>query len=284
MPGVPCKVNIAIDATVGLLTHNLLLPPPVPPPPKLPIVPSIEMITTQMWTAGYLTGQNKFTTTVKHLALPIIQEGHDIGMLIPDVTIPPVNLWYAVMWPLSSRKVMFMSSLVIMNKKAAGCASVVPPFPMMTCGDPISAPTALPVTSWMHTVSVGLTWMDIFKGIGAIVFSMALDYIFDKIGGGGGSGPSSAWGAVGQGILGKLVPTDGKALAKLMLSGLSGVLFPSPTDGPKYEVKVGMPGVLEVGVAASGRETGVGVNAFGGQDNRGGFGASGTASAQYGDS
>src|SRR3989304_1295572 len=100
MPGVPCPVNTAIDLTVGVLTHMLIPPPPAPP---VPSVPSIEMLTTQMWTMGFLTGQNKFTTTVLHYGLPMILEGHDIGMLIPDVTIPPVNLYYAVMWPMSSR-------------------------------------------------------------------------------------------------------------------------------------------------------------------------------------
>lgn len=280
--GIPCHVNTAIDITAGMLTHSLIPPPPAPPT-KVPAVPSVEMIATQMWTLGFLCGQNKLTTTVLHYGLPMIQEGHDQGMMIPDVTIPPTNIWYAVMWPFSSRKVMFFSSLVHYNQKGAGCTALFLPFPMLTCGEPISAPTARPLTNLLNTVIVSLSPGDILLGIGRIAFSMALDYVFSKIG--GGDAPTgSAWSQVGQEFLGKLCPTDPAGWAKLALSGLSGVFFPSPTDGPKFEMKIGMPGVAEGGVSISGSETSVGAGLFGGGDNQGGFGLGGSTGVKYGDS
>jgi hypothetical protein len=203
-------------------------------------------------------------------------------MLIPDVTIPPTNIYYAVMWPTSSRKVMFFSSLVHMNGKGGGCASVVPPFPMLTCGNPISAPTAFPLTNALNTAWIGLTPGDILMGVGRIAFSMALDFVFSKLSGPGPSG-SSAWGRVGSEFLGKLCPTSPDGLAKLALSGLSGVFFPSPTGGPQYSAKIGLPGIGEAGITISGSEASAGVSAFGGADNQGGFGASGSAGVKYGD-
>jgi hypothetical protein len=280
--GVPCHVNTAIDVTVGVLTHSLIPPPPAPPV-KVPAVPSIEMIATQMWTMGFLCGQNKLTTTVLHYGLPLVQEGHDQGMLIPDVTIPPVNLWYAVMWPFSSRKIMFFSSIVQYDKKGAGCAAICIPFPMMTCGEPISAPTAFPITNLLNTVIVSLSPGDILMGIGRIAFSMALDFVFNKLSQPSPPGTGSAWSQVGREFLNRLCPTDALGWAKLGLSGLSGVFFPSPTEGPRYEVRIGMPGVAEAGVQVGRSETSAGVSAFGGNDNRGGFGAAASSGVKYGD-
>ncbi|HLA63417.1 MAG TPA: hypothetical protein VK610_03260, partial [Rhodothermales bacterium] len=78
-------VNIALNFSMGMLTHNALAPPAIPAPVP---VPSMEMIATQMWTLGYALGQNKLTTTVTHYFMPIVQDGHDCGTMIPDITPP----------------------------------------------------------------------------------------------------------------------------------------------------------------------------------------------------
>jgi hypothetical protein len=254
MPGIPVKVNIAIDPTLGVLTHNLLVPPAVPvPAPTF----AVEMIATQMWTLGYLTGKNKLTTTVKHRNMPIVLQDHDIGMMIPDITIPFVNAYYAIMWPFSSRKISFTSSIVKMNTKMVGCASVVPPFPMMTCGDPVTAPTAFPILNWLHTVSVGITVLDILLGVGAICFSVGLDLLFFGL-----SAPGTARSlmrTLAMEFLGKLVPTSPAALWKKVLSGLTGVLFHPPGQPPQYQFNIGMPGVIEGGIVSQpGQVTGTG--------------------------
>jgi hypothetical protein len=187
------------------------------------------------------------------------------------------------MWPFSSRKIQFFSSLVQYDKKGAGCSAIFIPFPMMTCGEPISAPTAFPITNLLNTVIVSLSPGDIIMGVARIAFSMALDAIFNKLSSPSPPGTGSAWSQAGKEILNKLCPTDALGWAKLGLSGLSGVFFPSPTDGPKFEVKIGMPGVAEGGVSISGSESSVGASAFGGADNQGGFGLGGSTGVKYGD-
>lgn len=177
---VGIKVNIEFDATAGVLTHNVLFPPAIPSPTPMP---SVEMLATQKW-LGFFTGQNKFTTTVKHKGQCIVQDGHDQGLMILDITLPqPANIWYALMWPLSSRKITFGASTVKMNNTATGCAQCPIP-PMMTCGDPISAPTAFILPFQLsNTVVVGMTGWDILKGILVIVASMAIDALFNGPGG-----------------------------------------------------------------------------------------------------
>lgn len=247
-----CAVNIFYDPTLGINFHHIV-PPPIPG-----FAPSIEMICLQMWTLGYLTGQNKFTTTVTHKRGPIVLEGHDIGMMIPDVTIPPVNAYYAIMWPFSSRKVMFTSSTVKMDDKMVGCAQF--PFqPMMTCGDPVTAPTSFPLINLLNTVSVGLLPKDIWLGFIKIGVSLAIDAAFFKK-------PHSPINWVMEAI-GKIVPTDFKAILKKEIQILADTAISFYEGKPKLEVKVGMPGVVEVGVTVTpGNLTAEGT-LIGGQDN-----------------
>ena len=55
-PNMPVHVNVIWDPTLGMNFHTLWGPPPaIPPLPGTPI-PSFEMITTQMWTAGVSPG------------------------------------------------------------------------------------------------------------------------------------------------------------------------------------------------------------------------------------
>jgi len=178
------KVNVIIDFSVGVLTHNQLAPPAIPAP--VPI-PSVEMIATMLWTLGFLANQNKFSNggkPVMHRGMWIMLDGHDSGMMIPDVTIPPApNVAYPMFWPFSSRKPVFAASTVKMNGTAVACAQTVgfPPIPMMTCGDPLSAPTARTMINFMNTVQVGMTCADVVAGLITIAAAMITDYIFSKI-------------------------------------------------------------------------------------------------------
>ncbi len=200
-------VNVIWDPTVGVLAHTLWGPPPVPPPLPGTPVPSIEMIATQMWTVGYLMGANKFTTTVKHKNVFICIDAHDLGPMIPDVTIPPINAWYAIMWPFSSRKMTFMCATVHMNGKPTSCSQIFPPMPMMTCGDPVSAPTAFPIINLLNNVTVGMTLADFLSGLVKIVVSMAIDAIFEWV-------PLPKFlGKLGKKLSGKITKVGGRALA-----------------------------------------------------------------------
>jgi hypothetical protein len=173
---IPVPVNIALNFSTGVLTHNVVSPPQIPAP--VPMM-SVEMIATQLWSYGYAMNQNKLTRKVLHKGMPIVQGGHDCGMMIPDMTPPmPANAFYPVMWPLSSRKTTFAASTVKMDKKPTACASG--PFTMMTCGDPISAPTAqVHPTQLLNNVIVGMTMGDVAKGLMMVAVSMTIDFVFE---------------------------------------------------------------------------------------------------------
>lgn len=260
-----CYVNVNYDPTVGMLSHNFLLAPPKPVPNPMP---SIEMICMQMWTLGYVTGQNKFTSTVKHNNWDMIIEGHDIGMMIPDITIPFVNQYYVISWPFSSRKLTFETSMVKMDGKMVGCSQAFIPLPMMTCGDPISAPTTLPILNWLNTVQVGLSLLDLIMGIIGAVVSMAIDYIFEKL------PPEGKFDSLFMDFLGKMVPLSPKAWAKKLISTLAGTALSAadPRRPAKVDLKVGMPGIAEGGIEVTSGDASVGASLFGGKDNRVGMG------------
>jgi len=180
---VHIPVSISIDFSVGALTHNMLMPPAVPTPVP---VPSIEMICTIFWPPGYAVNQNKLTTKETHKGMNFGLDGHDCGMLIPDVTIPPANLFYAIMWPFSSRKYIFAASAVKAEGTAVGCATLY--LPLLTCGDPIGAPTTVVMLNlFINNTKVNLTLGDFLAGLLKAAVSMLLDFAFSKIPGVGGS-------------------------------------------------------------------------------------------------
>ena len=155
MPAAALEVFIsrAFDAAIGALFHSQL---PLPPAPGAFGV-SVEMIATQAWGPGLLTGSNKLTTQELQNGVPFCLGDHDIGPLIPDVTVPwPGNANYAIAWPFSSRKMLFQSTIVMTEGKPTGCAQPGPiPLPIMTCGDPCGAPTALEVTNFIANTKIG---------------------------------------------------------------------------------------------------------------------------------
>lgn len=173
------KVNICTDFSFGVLMHNVLMPPPVPVPvPSL----SIEMVARQDWPPGEFVNTHKRTTDVLHKGLRIVLEGHDCGPLIADITpLLPSNLYYAIMWPFSSRKITFSASTVQADGSPIGCAA--PFLPMMTCGDPISAPTGFVLSATNNTVEVGMSATDLAIGLATAAVSMMIDGVFNKLGG-----------------------------------------------------------------------------------------------------
>lgn len=246
-----CPVNIPWDITAGAGTHGLVLPPPAVPVPPVTTF-AIEMITTMLWTAGYILGKNKFTTTVFHKGGFVMLEGHDIGPLIPDVTIPPTNIWYLKMWPLSSRKVVFSASTVKMQTKAIGCAALWPPYAvLLSCGEPVSLPGSRSLLSNMNTVKVGLTWGDYFAGLLTILVSIGLDLLFKAIGDKLGAKDAvratfqATWGgalrSVWSDATGNFFRNQASNLAKNTLSGLLGanIALLSGTGSPQIKIGIG---------------------------------------------
>jgi len=250
-------VNVAYDPTMGLNSHTLwatLLPVPAPSTPTF----AIEMIATQMWTAGYFLGQNKFTTTVKHHNFPVCQADHDIGILIPDITIPFVNFYYLIMWPFSSRKMAFSSSSVKFDGQQVACSQVAPiPLPMMTCGDPFTLPTAVPIINWLNQLKVGMSLADLLLGIAKIAVSIAIDAIFNKLGSAKGgaaaakkaakeAAEAAAKKSVGRQIAGAILPevagklgVTPKAFFKKSVNALAGFGFSVVEGNPSYKIGIG---------------------------------------------
>ncbi len=268
---IDVTINIAIDMTTGLLCH--FIAPPLP----MAISPSNEMLATQMWPPGYALNQNKLTKKIFHKGFFIVLDGHDIGALIPDLT--PANManaYYAVMWPFSSRKIAFNTSKVEMEKTPVGCTQpFAVPLPMMTCGDPVSAPTAFPFTNKFNTVVVGMTIRDLIAGLVGIAISVAIDLIF-HFATGKTPRPIAFRNALRKKFLkefeeevveretkvatkkmvkelfkeaaGKVVPTSWSAALKTGLAGLSGFASSSIQGNPTYKVAVGSwPAGLEGG-------------------------------------
>ena len=229
------NVNVIVDFSFGFLTHGLILPPPVPPPPKAPPTFSIEMIATFMWTLGYLANQNKFSNgakPVKHKGMFIALDGHDCGMMIPDVTIPPVNLWYPMMWPFSSRKPILAASTVKMNGTAVACAQWIglPPLPMMTCGEPVSVPVCWSAISVTNNLQVGMTFTDLLVGVITTVASVVTDVIFNAL-----PFDKTGLGDFGQVALGNAL----KGLSPVAI--LAGFGTSALTGNATFSVSVGLP-------------------------------------------
>lgn len=216
------NVNIIYDFTLGMGTHNLLMPPAVPKPtPTF----AIEIPATQMWTMGFLCGQNKFSNGSKpvfHKGVYIALEGHNQGMLIPDVTIPPSNAWYAVMWPFSSRKIMFSASTVQMNGTNVACSQLIglPPLPQIACGDPVSLPLTWSMITFTNTLTVGMTLKDLIIGVVAIAVSVLIDAVLAAL---GNKFENFFTNTLGSKLAGKLA--EGVA-AKQILAAVLGKLIP----------------------------------------------------------
>ncbi|MSP26593.1 MAG: hypothetical protein EXR75_15880 [Myxococcales bacterium] len=280
-----CTINVAWDVSAGVLTHNVLATPIVPVP--TPMI-SIEMICTQMWTLGFLLGQNKLTTKVLHKSGPIVLDGHDCGTMIPDITpLMMANLFYVISWPFSSRKIAFASSTVQMEGTPTGCAQIgLPLLPMMTCGDPISAPTSLVLSNQLNTVTVGITLFDLFMGTIGILISIIIDFVFEMVDANSGNWTGAFSrenaGKVTKSIFGrqvislevmeqvartamdsvaltlvtafvkKLGPVNGNDALKRVAGAVGGLLTSTLQGNPTFSLGVGMPGyAAKVSVGAA---------------------------------
>jgi hypothetical protein len=234
-------VNIQANPTLGVLSHQAIQAPM--PAPAINV--SIEMLTFQFWIYGYAVNKNKFAKKTTHKGQWIVQGGHDCGMLIPDVTMPIVpNLLYALHWPFSKGAVAFAASTVKMDGQPAGCAAVVPPFPMMTCGNPVGAPTRFSYLANLNNVFVGMSLMDIIAGVAGIILSMVIDLVFHKLGQRGAADEVTERttrqimrDVVGKGLLGKL---GGMELAKSVVGGLAGLATSSLQGNPTFKVGYGL--------------------------------------------
>lgn len=238
-----CPVNIQANPTLGVLSH-MAIQAPMPSPV---VNVSVEMLTFQFWIYGYVTNKNKFGKKTKHRGQWIVQNGHDCGMMIPDVTFPIFpNLLYTIHWPFSKRAITFGASTVKVEGQPAACAAIVPPFPMMTCGQPVSAPTSFSYMANLNNVFVGMTAMDIFAGCLKIALSIAIDLIFNKLGKMlKGPADDVAERSTSQILRQVALPALGEKLgsleaAKSVATGLAGLATSSLTGDPTFKASYGL--------------------------------------------
>jgi len=233
-------INITNDITMGMAFHKAV-PPPIPVPNI-----SVELPANQKWTPGFLTNKNKLTTTVKHKAMSVVLKYHDCGPALLHLTLPVViNILYPLILLSSKRKISFVASTVKMNDKPVACAGITSGLPMMTCGEPLSLPTAFPLTSSFNTATVGMTTMDIVAGVAQIICLMAIDGVFHlhKVRAGG---KNKAIASISDELTKKikkafLIEDTGKGLLKKVLGGLTDYGTNSLTADPTFKVGIGIP-------------------------------------------
>src|SRR5690606_8369512 len=92
----------------------------------------------------------------------------------------PMN--YPIVTIKSSRKTIYTASTVVTEGKAVACIDQSKGTTMMLCGDPTSQATGVNDTNPVHSVSVGMSELDYFKGRVSIAVSMATDVVNSAIG------------------------------------------------------------------------------------------------------
>jgi hypothetical protein len=156
--------------------HDQALPPVPPIPTPLPAIPGlIEGPAFMGWPPGMLS--HKTAPTVKVDGNPGVQQGHDIGYVIPHFAIP-MNALCALNTLLSKHKVMFPVGSVKIEKKPVGTYLLF--LLGLICCNPVSLPTGVLIIL-KCTVWTKMTWKDFFKGLAMIAIDMVFDLIWNKI-------------------------------------------------------------------------------------------------------
>lgn len=162
---------------VSAFTIHTQLIPPAPPTPA-PIPGLIEI-------PGFMQNpisqyQAKAGTTVFFDGGPAVQEGHDMGFLIPHFAIP-MNVLCGVNTLLSKHKILVPIGKVKIQGKNMG--SYIMFLPGQICADVVSIPTAV-VMLLKCTVWSTVTWADVFAAVITSLIDAAFDFIWSKLTGG----------------------------------------------------------------------------------------------------
>jgi hypothetical protein len=153
-------VSVAGDLTYGFGMH-LDFPPDV-----------VEEVAVMAWAPGAAMGKHSMASTVLHKGQPIVTDGHDLG---PGLTHSVLNHFMHALK--SNRKTVYAASTVVAKGKPVACVDTSQDLKMIVCGDPIALPNGRNLSNVMHTVFVGMTELDEFKGDVAIACSCATDYL-----------------------------------------------------------------------------------------------------------
>jgi hypothetical protein len=121
---------------------------------------------------------------------PGIQQGHDVGALIPHFAIPP-NAMVALNSLTSKHKVMWPVSTVLLQGKPVGTYFWGHVFGVV-CARPISLPRGVLVNTECTVVTTA-TAADLLKALGHILVDAAVDLLWKKL-----TGASDPWHGSGK--------------------------------------------------------------------------------------
>ncbi len=155
----PNKVSIASDLTSGPGVHVMYGFPDF-----------FEQAAPMGWAPGGAMGCHSLASRVWHKDSPVVLDGHDLGPLLGH---HPVSFFMHNLK--SSRKTMYSASTVLVEKKPVACADCTMGTPMMVCGDPIALPYGWNDGNVVHSVMVGMKYLDYLKGDVAVAVSIAVD-------------------------------------------------------------------------------------------------------------
>ena len=174
--------------TYSLISTNFVLafsyhwyhPAPIPPPIPGVFVPHVEGGVP----LGYSMILRNISDDVTFGGRGVVRVAHDVGFLIPHISIPPLppNVWLLKDIPLSSAMVTFAKMNVLVNNISAGNFHVF--MPMLVCGDMprIRLPFGMVVDApFRNTVSFNFTWTDLLLGIVNSILNFALAFAFGKL-------------------------------------------------------------------------------------------------------
>ncbi len=154
--------------------HDQFLPPPVP----LPGIPGlIEGPAFMGWPPGSHLGHKKARTVIVD-GNPGVQQGHDVGPLIPHFAIP-LNTLCLVHTGLSKHKVMVPVSSVLLEGKPVGTYGFWVLLGLI-CANPVSLPTGV-LMATTGTVQTTATLGDILKGLAYIAIDIVVDLLWRKL-------------------------------------------------------------------------------------------------------
>lgn len=183
----PNHVSITRDITmmydlipiIATVHQQLLVTPPVLTP--VPMGPYVESPAPIWWIPGYVTGKHELTTTVFHNHLTIAQEGHDLGMMLIHVAIPPNDLLIPVNMLASSREAKFEASEVIANGKPIACCTMIDwavlPTPMKACSLIPAYHVGCGMSLLLNSVIVGMSVTDMIAGYVSAILDLVLSLL-----------------------------------------------------------------------------------------------------------
>ncbi len=156
-------------------THDAFLPP-MPPEPKRFGAPGIMEGPASMGSGPGMVA-HKTVTTVMVDGAPAVNQGHDVGYMIPHLQAPP-NALSAVHIAFSKHKVMFPISSIQIGGSSAG--TYLSYMGGQICCNPVGLPTGM-VVLLKCTVWSSMTLGDLGSGLIRIAWEVFFDAFWNRV-------------------------------------------------------------------------------------------------------